>query len=78
VQGGRRADIDHIDVVHGEERGKIRSAARHCELVADLGEARGIDIAQRQHPEFVGVTGIALGQMAAADAAADHGNVENR
>src|SRR5690606_24435820 len=76
VHTGRGADIDHVDVVHGEQIVIISDAAFDAKFIADLLEAFRIQVAKRQNLELVVIVHIAFDDMRAADAAADEGAVE--
>jgi hypothetical protein len=77
MRAGRRADIDDVDVVHGQQIVEIDNAALDAEFVADLVEPFLVQIAERQNLELVGIGQIALDDMRAADAAANDGDVED-
>ncbi len=72
MQPGWGCDIDDIDVGHRQHLVERGGAAGYGEFVADCCEPLLVEVAQRAHLELRGQAGIALFDMAAADAASDH------
>src|SRR5690606_27176070 len=77
VEARRRADVDDVDVVHGEDVVELLDAPLAGELVADLGQALNAEVADGLDLEASGIGQVALDDVRAADAAADNGDVED-
>jgi hypothetical protein len=77
MQPRRRAEIDDIDVRHAEEFIKRGGAPRDRESIGEPHPPRFVDIADRDHAKLVGVLPIPLGDVAAADAAANDADGED-
>ena len=65
------ADIDDIDIGHRQQVGKTIGLVRHIEFCRHRRPAPGVEIAHRDHLEFVRVAGIALENMRPPEAEAD-------
>ena len=74
VHHRRRADVDDVEVIHRQQVVEICGAPFDVELVRKLGHALRIEVADREDLELVGVGGVALDDVRAADTAADDGN----
>src|SRR5690606_28210542 len=68
----RGADVDEVEVVHGEQIVEIGHPTRHVELVRQRRQPFLVEVAEGDDAELVRVRQVALDDMAAADAAADH------
>lgn len=73
----RGADVDHVNIVHGEQVVEIGDPTFDAEFITDLGEALRVEVAERQNLELVRVGQIALDDVRTADAATDDGDVKN-
>src|SRR5271156_6101359 len=71
----RGADIDDVDVVHAQHFVECGGAPGDTELVGDSGQTAGVDIAESDHAKLVGVAGISLSDVRAADATPGDGDV---
>src|SRR5581483_6889467 len=66
-----------VEIRHAADLVERDRPPRHAELVADRGEPRRVEIAEREHSEFRRELGIALRDMRLADAEPDHRDVED-
>src|SRR5271170_1393290 len=71
----RGADIDDVDVVHAQHFVECGGAPGDTELVGDSGQTARIDIAKSDHAKLVGMAGISLSDVRAADATPGDGDV---
>src|SRR6185312_17387076 len=66
-----------IDVSHGQHIVEIGDAMLDAEFIGNRDHALDIEVAEHGHLVLAGIGHIALDDMAAADAGADHRDVEN-
>ena len=71
---GRGADIDDVEILHGEEIFEPSGAPRHVELVGEGVEPRLVEVAGCQHHELVRIGHEALDDVRPADAEPDDGD----
>ena len=76
VHHRRGADVDDVEVGHREHVVEARLAARDAELVGERVQPLGVEVADRDDLELVGVGQVALDDVRAADAGADDRDVE--